>query len=122
RAEDAAAVVLEDFRVMCHETLRRPFDSAYTAADGRHKVLNFVGLAGHEVDDSVEQSGVEQFVAADADILRALLPGKLVLAGDAGHAAWLDRIENAVTDTEQDVCRGERYGAPAVAVTKNAAD
>src|SRR5262249_50096236 len=121
-AEDAPAVVLEDFRVIRHETLCRPLDCVYAAADSRHQVLNLVGLAGHEVDDSVEQSGVEQFVAADADILRALLPGKLVLPSNAGHAARLDGVENAVTDTQQYVCRGERYGAPTVAVSKNDAD
>ena len=66
--------MFEDLGVIGHETFRCPFHPAYSAADSRHEVLDFLRLARDEIHNSVKQSRLKQFVAADADILRTLLP------------------------------------------------
>src|SRR5262249_50401178 len=69
-----------------------------------------------------EQARLKQFVAADPDILRTFLPRQFVLAGNTGHAARLDRIENAIAHAKQEICRGKGDCSSAVSVSENEAD
>jgi len=117
-----APVVVEDVGVVPDELDVAVLDAADAAADRRHQVGRRVLLAGHEVDDRVDVALLVELVRRHADVLGALLPGQLVLAGNAGQTPGMNGVEDAVAYAEEDVGGRQRYGTAGVTIADDDAD
>ena len=97
--EHAPAVVFENFGGQRNITFRRPLDDLNGAADCGNQVWQFEFFTRNEINHTIEETGVAQFIAADSDVFRAFLPGEVVLPRDSGKAARLNRVEHAIANT-----------------------
>lgn len=104
--------MVEDDGVAGDEFDGGALDEGDAGEDGALEVDQFGALAGDEVDDAVDVALLVELIGRDADELGALLPGEVVLAGDAGEALGLDGVEDAIADGEEDVDGGEGTAPP----------
>ena len=89
---------------------------------GEHRfgqMLAGIAFQGRVVHDSIQVARLAQLVGGHTDILRAFLPGQIVVIRDFAQAHGMNGIEHAIPHGQQHVGRRQRNRSAAVTVAEH---